>query len=210
MEDLTYQPKFNCEQCLTKCDGHSKTAYIFEHDVALSEKAEDWLIDHFVRKHSLSVRKAPAQQHGLPDLEILNGHKVMGRVEVKAQGRAFMLVKQLLPQANLLPYETIALNLSDFERYWTQYQSDKLPIFIIWRVKRPCIGEGYWGQSLQNLFALYKKYGYGRRFRRKSTASDIVDGHHKGVTVNYHFSLKELIPLEKLDGVIISACFQNI
>jgi len=31
-----------------------------------------------------------------------------------------------------------------------------------------------------------------RRFRRKSGKGDIVDGIHKGVVVNYHFSLKEL------------------
>ena len=31
-----------------------------------------------------------------------------------------------------------------------------------------------------------------RKFRRKSGEGDEVDGKHLGVTVNYHFSLKEL------------------
>ena len=48
------------------------------------------------------------------------------------------------------------------------------------------------------------KYGEKRRYRRESTRSDFVNGVHKGVTVNYHFSLRELLPLEELDPIIQS------
>jgi hypothetical protein len=34
--------------------------------------------------------------------------------------------------------------------------------------------------------------------RRVSTDSDYVDSEHRSVTVNYHFSLGELLPLEEL------------
>ncbi len=44
--DLTFQPRFDCQLCPTRCDGRSKSAYVFEDDVALSEAAEDWLAGH--------------------------------------------------------------------------------------------------------------------------------------------------------------------
>jgi hypothetical protein len=196
--DLTYQPRFDCAICPTRCDGRSKGAYIFEDDVALSEGAEDWLLSYLAQTLGCTVRKAPAQRHGLPDLEIMRGGQVAARVEVKAQGRAFMAVQRLLPQASLLPYETVALNFSDLKRYAAQYRANPLPTFIVWRVKRPCLGEGYWGQRLDVLMAIGNRYRHTRTFRRASTASDIVDGEHKGVVVNYHFSLRELLPLAEL------------
>jgi hypothetical protein len=50
------------------------------------------------------------------------------------------------------------------------------------------------------LKTIYQKQLDKRRFRRKSGDGDVVDGVHKGVTVNYHFSLTELI---KWDGSLI-------
>jgi GR25 family glycosyltransferase involved in LPS biosynthesis len=200
--DLNYQSRYDCDICPTRCDGRSKTTYIFEDDVALSEKAENWLLNHLQAVLGLTVRKAPAQAHGLPDLEIIRDNQVVGRVEVKAQGRAFMSVARLLPQGNLRPYETLALNLSDLERYIALHKIEQKPIYIVWRVKRPCIGEGYWGQSIETFSAIYAKYGVRRRYRRASTESDIVNGEHKGVTVNYHFSLRELLPLEEVERLL--------
>lgn len=196
--NLAYAARYDCERCRTRCDGRSKSAYIFEDDVALSEGAEDWLLAHLANTLGLAVRKAPAQRRGLPDLEIVRAGQVVGRVEVKAQGRAFMAVQRLLPQADLLPYETVALNLSDIKRYVAQFRTEQAPTFIIWRVKRPCLGEGYWGQRLETLMAIGNRYRDRRTWRRASTASDIVDGEHRGVVVNYHFSLRELMPLEEL------------
>ena len=196
--DLAYEPRFDCGRCRTRCDGRSKTAYIFEDDVALSEGAENWLLAYLAERLQWTVRKAPAQRHGLPDLELARNGQVVGRVEVKAQGRAFMAVQRLLPQADLRPYETVALNLSDIRRYVAQYRLEQAPTFIVWRVKRPCLGEGYWGQRLEALMAIGDRYRDRRTWRRASTASDIVDGEHRGVVVNYHFSLRELLPLEEL------------
>jgi hypothetical protein len=196
--DLTFRPRFDCAICPTRCDGRSKSAYVFEDDVALSEAAEDWLAGHLGDALDVDVYKAPAQRHGLPDLALIRGDRVLARVEVKAQGRAFMAVQRLLPEADLLPYETVALNLSDIKRYAAQYRLDGVPLFIIWRVKRPCLGEGYWGQHIAPLIAIGNRYRDHRTWRRASTDSDYVDGEHKGVVVNYHFSLKELLPLEAL------------
>ena len=46
-------------------------------------------------------------RHGLPDLALIRGDRVLARVEIKAQGRAFMAVERLLPDAELRPYETV-------------------------------------------------------------------------------------------------------
>jgi len=40
---------------------------------------------------------------------------------------------------------------------------------------------------------IYARYETKRRFRRKSGTGDVIDDVHKGVVVNYHFSLNELI-----------------
>lgn len=196
--DLTYSPRFDCAICPTRCDGRSKSAYIFEDDVAASEAAEDWLAEHLASVLAVDVYKAPARSHGLPDLALIRGDRVLARVEVKAQGRAFMAVERLLPDAELRPYETIALNLSDIKRYAAQYRANNVPTFLIWRVRRPCLGEGYWGQGIEALIEIGNHFRDARTFRRASTDSDYVDGQHRGVTVNYHFSLRELLPLETL------------
>ncbi|HKG68036.1 MAG TPA: hypothetical protein VKA92_04155, partial [Segetibacter sp.] len=43
--------------------------------------------------------------------------------------------------------------------------------------------------ELKKIYSTQKSY---RTFRRKSGEGDVVDGVHKGVTVNFHFSLNEL------------------
>ena len=198
MLDLTYSQRFDCAICPTRCDGRSKSEYVFEDDVAASEEAEDWLAEHLWMALDVDVYTAPARRHGLPDLALVRGDRVLARVEVKAQGRAFMAVERLLPNADLRPYETVALNLSDIRRYAAQYRENHIPTFIIWRVRRPCLGEGYWGQNIDALIDIGNHYRDDRTFRRASTDSDYVDGEHRGVTVNYHFSLRELLPLETL------------
>ena len=199
---LNNQSRYNCDKCTNRCDDHSKSAYIFEEDVAFSAKAEDYLFNHLINL-GLTVKKEPSQRHGLPDIAIVRDNDVIGRLEVKAQRRAFMSIETKLPYARLHPYEALALNLSDLERYIELYKNEKLPIFIIWYVKRECIGEGYWGQSIDILNDIYLKYGNKRRFQRKTTKSDIIDGEHKGVTVNYHFSLNELLPIDEIDKKLI-------
>ena len=111
-----------------------------------------------------------------------------------------MSVKRLLPEADLTPSETVALNLSDLLRYFGLYFEKRIPISIIWVLQnRPCIapdGESlYFYQTIPELHKIHEKYGNKRTFRRRSGRGDVVDGVHKGVVVNYHFSLKELKPL---------------
>ncbi len=196
--DLSFQDKFDCSLCSARCDGKSKEAYIFTDDVARSETAEDWILKFLIKTLGLSARKTTAERHGLPDIEIFKDNSVKGYVEVKDQSRTFMSVKRLLPNSNLLPYETIALNLSDLERYISIFDSQKKAIYIIWRVQRPCLGLGFWGQHISVLKTILEEYGRKRRYRRRSTRSDYVNGVHKGVTVNYHFSLRELRYIDEL------------
>ena len=196
--DLNYSSRFRCDTCKTRCDGISKTAYIFSEDVEKSERDEDIISGIIGEKLHVRVRKTPAQAHGLADLEIYKDLKLLCRVEVKHQERTFMAVSRLLPHGKLLPYETIALNLSDLERYISQHQVDQVPFFIIWHVSRPCLGSIYCGNEISVLERLLIQYRDKRTFRRASTKSDYVNGEHKGVVVNFHFSLKEMIDLDEI------------
>lgn len=204
LHDLRYQARYNCATCPTRCDGRSKDAYDFEDDVVFSEIAENQILG-YLQSLGMVARRTPPQTHGLPDIEFVRRERVMGRVEVKAQTRTFMSIERWLPDGNLRPYETVALNLSDLERYIQLSTRELKPIFVVWWVTRPCIGQGYWGHRIEALGKLLQKYGSSRRFRRASTDSDVVDGVHKGVTVNYHFSLRELLPLDDFAPLLIDS-----
>lgn len=189
---------FNCEVCHTRCDGISKGIYNFENDSSFSEKYEQLIIDRI--NHSKKFNAAKTTDPGYPDIVVLglNG-KVQNYVEVKVQQRTFMKVQTTLPKSSLLPSETVALNLSDLLRYFTLYHETKIPISIVWVVlNRPCIlgrsKHQFFYQKVEILEQLYEQYNELRRFKRKSGEGDFVDGLHKGVTVNYHFSLAELVP----------------
>jgi len=199
--DLTYRQKgkYDCSSCRTRCDDRSLDKYMFEADLRRSEKTEDVLRQRLEHTLRTTVLKPEGRPHGPPDLEILVATRVVARVEVKVQGRAFMKVQNLLPLANLRPYETVALNVPDLDNYIALHAVEKLPIYLVWYVKRPCLGEGYWGQALDILHDIYRHYGLKRKFVRRSGAGDVVDGRHKGETRNYHFSLQEMLPLEHVE-----------
>ncbi|RZL44180.1 MAG: hypothetical protein EOP00_20910 [Pedobacter sp.] len=186
---------YNCKVCPTPCDGVSKLNYVFENDAMFSEKFEQKLIDHINSATPFKANKTTLK--GYPDIEVTakNGAKFF--IEVKVQQRTFMSVEKIIPQSGLKPSETMALNLSDLVRYFDLETSDHLQIFIFWVVlNRPCIvkatQEQYYYLLVDELKSIYLEQKENRRFRRKSGAGDVVNGEHKGVTVNYHFSLKEL------------------
>lgn len=186
---------YNCKTCPTPCDGVSKMNYAFENDATFSEAYEQKLINHINTSTSFRAQKTVLK--GYPDIEVTatNGFKFY--IELKVQQRTFMRVENIIPQSGLKPSETVALNLSDLMRYFEQEETGKLQIFIFWVVlNRPCIiplnQEQYYYRLVSELKPIYLKEKDNRRFRRKSGEGDIVNGEHKGVTVNYHFSLKEL------------------
>lgn len=115
-----------------------------------------------------------------------------------------MSVKRILPYGELEPSETLALNLSDLLRYFNIQNEVRKKIFILWCVEnRPCIvpenSTLYFYQDSNVLESIYLHYGDSRRFRRASGFGDVVNGQHKGVVVNYHFSLAELEHLHLRD-----------
>ena len=57
--------------------------------------------------------------------------------------------------------------------------------------------------NISELKKIYTYYGEKRRFRRKSGEGDVVNGIHKGVVVNYHFSINELLPF-KINDIIFT------
>jgi hypothetical protein len=187
---------FDCSECKTRCDGISKLVYHFESDSAFSNKFESLICEDINMKTSKIARIT--KNPGYPDIEIFNKNsQLIAYLEVKAQRRTFMSVNKLLPNSNLNPSETIALNLSDLLRYFDIYNNINVPIYIVWVLSnRPCIlkmkENKLFFQDINILKNIYLKYLNKRRFTRKSGKGDVVNGKHMGVVVNYHFSLNEL------------------
>jgi len=188
---------FNCATCPTPCDGVSKEVYLFANDSAFSEHFENEIIAHINNSADFRARKTPVPE--FPDVEVSEkaSDSISFYIEVKVQRRTFMLVKKILPQSGLLPSETVALNLSDLLRYFELAEKNKLKIYVLWvLLNRPCIlgdnDKRFFYSDTENLQKVYEKEKAKRRFRRKSGEGDVVDGEHKGVVVNYHFSLNEL------------------
>ncbi len=187
---------FDCSKCHTRCDGISKGVYLFESDASFSEEYEQLLINKINATGKLVAVKSEIA--GYPDVEVrdLTG-KLYCYLEVKVQQRAFMSVEKRLPQSNLKPSETVALNLSDLLRYFDLHKSSQIRIVVVWfLLKRLCLvrREGFkiYFQACHELEKIYNAEKSKRTFRRRSGEGDVVGGVHKGVTVNYHFSLKEL------------------
>lgn len=194
---------FDCSKCHTPCDGISKGVYIFENDVDYSERKEKMIIKQI---NTLSDFKAEkCTKEGYPDIlvENLSTSKIF-YIEIKAQRRTFMSVKKILPDADLEPSETLACNLSDLLRYVEIRKQTHEKIFVLWCLEnRPCIVDdgktNYYYQDIDELEKIYNRYKDKRRFRRESGRGDVVNGQHKGVVVNYHFSLNEFIEMHLLE-----------
>lgn len=196
---------YNCMTCKKKCDGTSKGDYQFKTDLQFSQYYEDSLVERIIEKGFFAKI---TELDGYPDVEVYKSKEdtIHCYIEVKAQRRTFMSVKKILPNGNLIPSETMALNLSDLKRYFEIQRQVKVPIYLMWVLKdRPCVLKEKkvfcYYQSVSELEKVYKIYGDKRTFRRKSGNGDVVNGEHKGVVVNYHFSLNELLPFS-INGVI--------
>jgi hypothetical protein len=186
----------DCNSCKTRCDGKSKGIYNFKNDVEFAEEQENLIINKINKNPNYFARKTT--ESGYPDIEIFNKDNVLiNYLEIKAQRRTFMSVERILPKANLKPSETLALNLSDLLRYFEIEKQTKIPTSILWvLMNRPCLIENnkkrFFFQKTNQLKEIYLQNKTTRRFRRESGKGDIVDGKHKGVVVNYHFSINEL------------------
>lgn len=190
--------KFDCSSCETRCDGISLGVYKFKNDVEYSEYFENEIIKEII-DFGLFAKKT--ERDGYPDIEVYDYENgpIRCYIEVKAQRRSFMSVSRILPESNLVPSETLALNLSDLLRYFEISHSEPVPVYILWVLsERPCIvpvGQYmYFYQRAYILEGIYEQYKDARRFRRASGYGDVVNGVHKGVVVNYHYSLEELKP----------------
>lgn len=192
--------KFNCDICSNRCDGISKGVYDFKNDVEYSEFFERKIIQE-IKDMGYYAEKTTKDQY--PDIEVYSceGGELLCYIEIKAQRRTFMSVKKFLPYSNLTASETVALNQSDLEHYISQSRRETAPIYIAWVLSnRPCIvkegEELIFYNALSELERIFNYYGDKRRFKRKSGKGDVVNGQHKGVVVNYHFSLNELKPFD--------------
>ncbi len=195
--------QFDCSTCATRCDGVSKMVYDFANDVAFSEHYEQLLIKRIIEEGFFAKKTDKAQY---PDVEVYDKENgtLLCYIEVKVQRRSFMSVQKILPHSDLVPSETLALNLSDLEHYIAQSKTEKVPFYIMWVLaQRPCILGSQQVMCFYNHIAELEKilyhYGDKRRFRRASGKGDVVNGQHKGVVVNYHFSIQELKPFRLRD-----------
>lgn len=104
--------------------------YIFGHDADFSAKEENTLIEHI--NHSKKFIAEKCSVKGYPDIAIrTKSGELIQYLEVKVQRRAFMKIKEMLPKANLIPSETVALNLSDLLRYFQIHEKENKPITLI-------------------------------------------------------------------------------
>ena len=169
--------------------------YQFTLDVNFAEEQEEYVREKINLHKGYNAVKC--LKDGYPDIEVYYKNQLIKYLEVKAQRRTFMSVQRKLKNSSLCPSETVALNLSDLLRYFKIEESTNIETSIVWvLMNRPCIvpqGEKhFYYQTTKFLKKIYKNNKENRKFRRKSGKGDIVDGVHKGVTVNYHFSLNEL------------------
>lgn len=192
---------YDCSSCQSRCDGKSIGVYDFEKDVNFSEAIEEQIIRR-INKSNAELFAFKTKKNGYPDIEIISKtslDKPISYLEVKVQSRTFMSVEKILPNSNLKPSETIALNLSDLERYFEIHEREKIDLHIVWCLKnRNCINNEntdlYFHQNIKELEKIrLNDKNNSRKFRRASGIGDVVNGQHKGVLVNYHFSLNELI-----------------
>jgi hypothetical protein len=193
--------KFDCHVCKTRCDGKTVSQFDFERDVNFSETIEKEIIEK-INNNYPNLNAVKTTRNGYPDIEISNRSNktdYLSLIEVKVQARTFMSIQKLLPKSELHPSETLACNLSDLERYFIVKDREQIPIFITWcLLNRPCItgidqeNKKFYFQEIDVLREVRCKDRFNfRRFRRASGSGDIVDGQHRGVVVNYHFSLNE-------------------
>ena len=192
---------YDCSSCQTRCDGKSIGVYDFEKDVNFSETIEDKVIKQ-INKSNVNLFAFKTKKSGYPDIEIISKSSIdkpVCYIEIKVQSRTFMSVEKVLASSNLKPSETIALNLSDLERYFKVYEKEKIDFYIVWCLKnRRCINKEntdlYFHQTIQELEKIrLNDKNNSRKFKRATGIGDVVNGEHKGVLVNYHFSLNELI-----------------
>lgn len=192
---------YDCSSCQTRCDGKSIGVYDFEKDVNFSEAIEEQVIKQ-INKSNPNLFAFKTKKNGYPDIEIISKtsiDKPVCYIEIKVQSRTFMSIERILPNSNLKPSETIALNLSDLERYFEIHEKEKTDLYIVWCLKnRNCINNQntdlYFHQNIIDLKKIRLKDTTNfRKFKRATGIGDVVNGQHKGVLVNYHFSLNELI-----------------
>ena len=195
MYELISTNIFNCKSCPTRCDNVSKGVYNFKNDSEFSEQFENKIINKINSIKNYTASKCVVKEY--PDIKIVKKDKSEIYLEVKVQQRTFMQIEQILPLSKLKPSETVALNLSDLLRYFEIINLKKVKIYIVWVLaNRLCMVPAeqhlLFYQDAEILQDIYQKEKDKRRFRRKSGKGDVVDGVHKGVTVNYHFSINEL------------------
>lgn len=193
--ESSYPNIYDCSKCpFEKCDWIST-----ENDITFSENNEQSIIDTINKSWEFKAIKCNLKW--FPVLEIRDlSDNLISYLEIKFQQKTFMSVKKILPEADLVPSETITINSSNLLKYFEIKDKVEVPIYIILILEnRECIvGDVRWGtkyyiQSTHLLKKIYEYYWDKREYKW-----------------NYHFSLNELIEIDiENDNFIKILSFNN-
>lgn len=198
--------QLQCYPC-NKCRAKSKLDYPFNRDLKNSNELVNALKNYVESNTDYKCQNTQIDKN--PDINVLditNGNYLVCRIEAKMlEGYAFMMSEKYLGD-KLKPKETLVVDepklLSYFDckvRDFEQYNRD-VPIFVVWKFDRLCddLGGISVFQEVNKLKHIYDSRKNMRKFERKTTHSDMVQGQKMGITEKYHFSLKECRPIEEL------------
>jgi hypothetical protein len=184
-------PKVTCENCKQRCDDKSLGTYP-RPQYYINGEALERLVARQINekgKGRIECTKSGeyAKAHTLPDLEIRVPDEIgiVARLEVKHITRAFMNVENCLREANLVPWETIAVNTAKIRRYAKNYAEEGVLTHLVWCIDRACLPGSFFFQDILTLNSIVNQYGKKREFKRQGQDGD---------TIAFHFSVNELMP----------------
>ena len=187
----------DCSSCTQRCDRRTRDRHDFQADADYAGTHELELAELLSGNPGFTARKTRRREY--PDIEVIDTRtgKAVCYVEVKALRRAFMSVERLLPAAGLTPPETVELNTSDLLRYVRIHHRTGKKVFVLWRIsERACLtpegGYRCFFGDVEDLILIHARTMADRTYRRRTGSGDIVNGEHKGVVVNFHYSIREL------------------
>ncbi len=198
---MPIKPIDKCDNC-RKGIGISKGSYPKKSDILLGNKLEVVVNNQLNAKSNdnFSCRRLPhVLDRKKPDIEISLPalHTVIARLEVKHILTPFVKIKERRPEADLVCWETLDVNTKKIRNYIELYETEGIPIHVLWLVERVCLGSRYFYQDIRVLKKILGNYGIKRQYTRPLVPTDYDDqGKLIGDPVNYHFSVNELIPFD--------------
>lgn len=174
---------WDCDVCKL-CSSQSKGLYYFDEDLKKSINAVEEVANDITTNTNLVPYPTDVEKRGDILIKNMTGENV-ARVEVKLITTTFKMVKRLLPQSNLSPFEVVVIDEPKLQSYFKTQEEDKLPYFVVIKLTRACRNGQKVYARLEDLKKIYNFYGNKRFFKRRTGFGDGT----KGVITKYHFSV---------------------